>query len=341
GSPLYAALLGQLADDVAAGGPGARVLAGHEDDPGPAALALRRMAAVHRLVLAGQAPALAAHYPSTGGDGHPEAAWLAFRAVLDRHAAPVRAGLAPPPQTNEVGRAAGLFGGLLWVVAHSGAVDLPIRLHELGAAAGLNLLADHLTYTAQDGGGWRPAELPTAHLDPAWQSQPVGILPPVDLVHRSGCDLRPLDPRSPEGTLSLLSCVWPDQQERLTRLRAAVRVAQRHPVPVHRQGAGDYLDSVDLLPGHHTVIWHSVMWQYLPVTEQQRVLDRLTALGAAATPERRLTHLSFEPRRLWPDGPHRFVVSATTWPGGEQHLLGQAPPHGVPVRWADPREEQP
>ena len=41
GSPLYEFLLQQLADDVEAGGPAYDVLRGHEDDPGPSALALR------------------------------------------------------------------------------------------------------------------------------------------------------------------------------------------------------------------------------------------------------------------------------------------------------------
>ena len=51
GSPMYAELLERAADDLAAGGVTAEVLAGHEDDPGPSALALRLAGSVHRLVL--------------------------------------------------------------------------------------------------------------------------------------------------------------------------------------------------------------------------------------------------------------------------------------------------
>ena len=46
GSPMYAELLAALADDAEAGGPTARVLEGHEDDPGPSALALRLVGSV-------------------------------------------------------------------------------------------------------------------------------------------------------------------------------------------------------------------------------------------------------------------------------------------------------
>jgi hypothetical protein len=336
GSPFYAVLLERLADDVAAGGVGASVIAGHEDDPGPSALALRLMAAVHRLVLTGRAPGLARHYPSVGGDGVAEDAWPTFRAVLEEHLDAVRAGLATPPQTNEVGRSAALFGGLLQVLGSAQHPVLPIRLVEIGSSAGLNLLADRFTYRTPDGQQWGPDDRTEVVLDPAWETWPVGIPRSVEVVERVGCDLSPIDPRSEEGALSLLSCVWPDQTHRLDRLRGALTLARAHQVSLVREGGGDFIDGLQLRDGHHTVVWHSVMWQYVPGEEQQRILTRLRALGATASPQRTLTHLAFEPRRLEPGGPHRFVVAATTWPGGAEQVMGEAPPHGVPVRWGDP-----
>src|SRR5947199_10373142 len=67
GSPLYAQLLEATAHDVEAGGIAWQVLHGHEADPPDSVPALRLMGAVHRLVLAGQAPELARDYPSVGG----------------------------------------------------------------------------------------------------------------------------------------------------------------------------------------------------------------------------------------------------------------------------------
>lgn len=352
GSPLYAVLLEHLAQDTAEGGQaGAAVLAGHEDDPGPSALALRLMAAVHRLVLTGEAPALAAHYPSVGGDGDPEAAWPAFRDVLIKRREQVRAGLASPPQTNEVGRSAALFGGLLQVVAGGRTGSLPIRLFEIGASAGLNLLADHFTYRAADGGQWPAVGGPTGGpdlgakgpdgdsgvlLDPAWDGVPMTGAPGIRMAERGGCDLNPIDASTDEGALSLLSCVWPDQSARLERLRSALAVARAVPVELVAAGAGDYVDALELAEGTHTVLWHSVMWQYLPQAEQQRVVERLQVLGRGATATMPFTHLAFEPRRLEPGGPHRFVVAAMSWPGGQEQILGEAPPHGVPVTWGAP-----
>ena len=365
GSPLYAVLLERLAQDIAEGSPAggsatpgaaspgaasaaAAVLAGHEQDPGPSALALRLMAAVHRLVLTGQAPALAAHYPSVGGTGDPDAAWSAFRDVLSEHLEQVRAGLASPPQTNEVGRSAALFGGLLQVVDTDGSGALPVRLFEIGASAGLNLLADRFVYRAADGGQWPSAGVaadpsradtdpsptdPGVVLDPAWDRVPDGAAPGVQIIERGGCDLSPIDASTQDGALSLLSCVWPDQSARLERLRSALVLARAEPVSLVAAGAGDYVDSMELVEGTHTVLWHSVMWQYLPAQEQQRVSERLQLLGRAATETMKFTHLAFEPRRLEVGGPHRFVVAATTWPTGQERILGEAPPHGVPVTW--------
>jgi hypothetical protein len=332
GSPLYAVLLDRLADDVLAGGPAADVLHGHEDDAGPSALALRLAGAVHRLVLAGQAPALAAHYPSTGGDGDPDAAWPAFRAVLCSRPDDVRAGLGSPPQTNEVGRSAALLGGLLHV---AGPDPLPVRLWEIGASGGLNLRADQFRYQAADGASWGPAASPLV-LAPAWDAVPAGTPARLDVVERVGGDLAPIDPTTEDGALRLASYVWPDQVERMRRLRGAVAVARQHPARLVRAGAADFVAGLRLSTGALTVVWHSVMWQYVPAPEREAVLDRLATLGGQATEAAPLAHVAFEPRRPAPGSAHRFLVVVQRWPGGAEQVLGEAPPHGLPVTWGAP-----
>jgi hypothetical protein len=59
-------------------------------------------------------------------------------------------------------------------------------------------------------------------------------------------------------------------------------------------------------------------------------------IGAAATESAPFAHIAFEPRRLTPGGPHRFVIAVRTWPGGEERIIGEAPAHGVPVTWGQP-----
>jgi hypothetical protein len=329
GSPLYAVLLDRLADDVLASGPAAAVLAGHEDDPGPSALALRLAGTVHRLALTGQAPQVAAHFPSTGGDGDADAAWVAVRSLLAERGEEVRAGLATAPQTNEVGRSAPLLGALLQV---AGPEPLPVRLWEIGASGGLNLRADLFTYVAADGGRWGPPSSPVV-LDPAWDTVPADAPASVEVVERVGGDVSPLDPTTPEGALTLESYVWPDQLQRLERLRGAIEVARRQPARLLRAGAVDLLHALEPAEGHLTVVWHSVMWQYLDAEEQAAAAARLEHLGQQATSSAPLAHIAFEPRRPGPGERHDFLVVATSWPGGAERVLGTAAPHGIPVTW--------
>ena len=93
GSAFYAELLARAAEDIERGGPLARALDGWTGNPIPDALVLRLAGAVHRLVLDGEAPALARHYPSVGGTPDWPAAWEAFRAVVDARIDVVRAAL--------------------------------------------------------------------------------------------------------------------------------------------------------------------------------------------------------------------------------------------------------
>jgi hypothetical protein len=328
GSPMYAALLGRVADDLARGGGVAgEVLRGHEDDPGPSALALRLLGGVHREVLAGRAADLARFYPSVGGTWRLEEAWPHFtRTLTDCRDEIVRL-LDVPPQTNEVGRAAALMGGLL----HIATDELPIRLFEIGSSGGLNLRPDYFRYVRADGTGWGPPDSPVV-LDPAWQGRALpGSVPRI--VERLGSDPAPADVTTDAGRLALLSYVWPDQLARFGRLRGAFEVADRVPVDVRVADAATMLRSVELEDGATTVLWHSVMWQYLGADEKRSALERIGDLGAAASGSRRFAHLSLEQQRRAPEADREFLVVLQTWPRGERRVLGTAAPHGVPAVW--------
>jgi hypothetical protein len=330
GSPMYAELLERLARDVETGGHTATLLRGHEHDPGPSGLALRLAGSVHRLVLAGLEPELAAFYPTTGGTWDPDAAWPAVLDVLRRREELLRRLLAQPPQTNEVGRSAGLLGGLLLLAAR---FDLPVRLLEIGASGGLNLNADAFRYTDDRGRGWGPVDSPVL-LEGAWRGQVPDLAAPVRVVERLGCDVAPVDVTSEEGRLALSSYVWPDMVERHRRLRGAIQIARRSPVTVRRQDAASFVVGIVPVAGRLTVVWHSVMWQYLPRDQQQRVRDHLASIGASTGPDRPVAHLYAEPVRPEPGAEHEFWVCLEQWPGdGERVLLGRIAAHGVPVVW--------
>lgn len=183
-----------------------------------------------------------------------------------------------------------------------------------------------------DGSGVGPPGS-AVQLRDAWQ----GRLPPtsalVEVVGRSGCDTAPLDPRTTEGRLHLTSYVWPDQTVRLERLRAALALAADLPFLVRRTTAATFLADLDLAPGATTVLWHSVMWQYLSGDEQRSVRRRIDELGARAGDTSGFAHLALEPRRPAPGVDHVFQVRLRVWPGGDEQVLGIAEPHGIPTTW--------
>jgi hypothetical protein len=328
GSAMYGDVLQLVAADVEADGVFAQIFAGHENDSGRMALPLRLLGGLHRLALEGRAPALRRWYPSVGGNWDAGAGWPDIVQAACEHTEYLRAALDQPPQTNEVGRSAALIGGLLTLADRFG---LPTRLFEIGCSAGLNLRADHYRYR-YPGGDWGPADSPVT-IDDAWR----GALPPtaagLDIVERHGYDIAPLDATSTDGELTLLSYVWPDQQARLDRLRGAISVARQVPATLHRRTAADALTELELVGGTLTVLWHSIMWQYLSLPEQSTVQAVLEEIGSRARPEAPFAHLTLEPHRRTPDAEVEFLVQVRSWPGGDDRLLAACSPHGPPVVW--------
>jgi hypothetical protein len=320
GSPLYASLCRRIAADVESKGPSREVLRGHERDPAESALPLRLLGAVNRLVLEGREPALAAHYPE-GADA--DSTWEAFKEVLARNVATLRELVELPVQTNEVGRCAALLPGFLSVAASTG---LPLRLLEVGASAGLNLRWDHYAYRA-DGFSWGPADSPVRiefELRGEWPPRLPGR---VEVASCRGCDAAPLDPTTPDGALTLLAYVWPDQRPRVERLRAALDFAASVPVEVEREGAAAWLERrlAEPTPGQATVVFHSLVAQYLSDEETAAFHGHLREAAARATEEVPLAWLRMEPAGDWTE------VRLSTWPDGESRLLARAGYHGSPV----------
>ncbi|WP_319460448.1 DUF2332 domain-containing protein [Micromonospora sp. RTP1Z1] len=330
---LYADLLVRAAADVRAGGPCAEIITGYADAPASAAVPLRLLGGVHALVLTRRAPELARFYPSAGGTYRPDNAddcWAAFRAVVAAEHDALRNWLRRPPQTNEVGRANLLLAGLLYAVGELGA--LPVRLIELGASAGLNLRAERFRVEAADF-AWGPADspvlLPDAWRDgvPGWLRDAAKTHPELAVEERLGCDVTPLVPGDAEGRLALRAYVWPEHTARAARLAGALDLAGRLPARVETVGAADFLAGLEPDPGRLTVVWHSVMRQYVPADEWARATAEIDRLAAASAP---FAHLLFEPYPV--DGQHRFQLRARIG-AAPQRLLAEAHPHGLPA-WA-------
>jgi len=324
-SPLYVALLRGAAQDCERGGVVARAFAGIDAPPG-AVPALRLMAALHYLVLRGEAPALARFYPSAGGRERPGGVWPAAAATLAEHFEVVRERLRRGVQTNEPGRSAALYGGLLWAGERLGS---PLRVLEIGASAGLNLLADRFAYSV--GGELLGEPASPVRFEEPWQGAPVpepaAAARRLRVLARCGCDPAPIDVREDGARELLMSYVWPDEPERLARLQAALAVAAREPPVVERAPASRWLRAV-LSRGQPagSVVMQSVMWQYLADAEREAIAAAIELAGKRAP----LVWLTLEPG---PDATRHFELAARAFPGAERVLLARCNDHGPPVRW--------
>jgi hypothetical protein len=319
GSPLYAGLLERASEDVEARGPTWDVLRGHEHDPRFSVLGLRLLGAVNRRVLTGQEPALGDAYR----EGRIPEAWEQLHQVLRRNKAELRQSLERPVQTNEVGRCAALIFGFLAVAAETA---LPLRLLEVGASSGLNLRWDRFRYDGE-GFAWGPMDSPlTLKVELDGKSAP-SFPASVEIAARHGCDASPIDPASEEGELTLLSYIWPDQHERIARMRAALEVARAEPVAVERESAATWAERMlaEPAPGQATVIYHSIVSQYLDDTERDALFGTIRAAGERATASAPLAWLRMEPTD------DRASLELTVWPGGENRLLARVGYHGNPV----------
>jgi hypothetical protein len=324
GSPLWAAVLDRLAADVEVGGATAAAFKSREmrfGDAGP----LRLVGLAHRMALSGEAHRLAAVLPSCGGDADESGAAAEVLALVADHPDRFAAALHQAPQTNEVARACGLALGLLWAQR---AFGHPLRLREIGCSGGLNLQMARFRYVhgdtavgATDSPVW---------LDGLWDGDP--ILEPLDVVDRAGCDPSPVDVSTDAGALWLKSFVWPDQLTRLARLDGAIALARSWPSRLDRtpDTAGWLACEFEAPPALvTTVVFHSIVWQYIDKPDRARITGTVEAAGSRATADRPLVWLQFEP-----DLAERGQVAVTlrAWPGDVQVRLGTADFHGRWVR---------
>lgn len=290
------------------------------------ATSLRFMGALHCLVLAGADPALAEQFPAMRPETDPAALAAAIRRSLADHHDHVLGYMASPPQTNEVGRSFSLAPGFMQVAAATG---LPLRIFEIGSSAGLNLRWDRYRYEFA-GQGWGDPSSPVL-IDNDWR----GVAPPlqaVEVVERAGCDQSPIDVADEGQALRLQSYVWADQEKRLARVRGAIAVARATPAALVQADAADWTAS-RLAPkaGTSTVLFHSVMWQYMPQATQAAVRGSIEAAGAAASADAPLAWLRMEPDPDATDLP--MELRLTLWPDGEERLLARVHPHGAWVQW--------
>ena len=82
-------------------------------------------------------------------------------------------------------------------------------------------------------------------------------------------------------------------------------------------------------PGEAFVLFHSIMWQYMPAASKEGVRTALEQAGAEATAEAPIARLRMEPL-----GEASYAtLSLTMWPGGETRRLAHCDYHGRWIEW--------
>ncbi|GLQ54857.1 DUF2332 domain-containing protein [Devosia nitrariae] len=326
GSPFTAALCRLLAHTVDDGSAFGRRIVNWPDTARADAMPLRVCGALHALARSGTEPVLTAQYPPHRFDR--EALRTAIKGAITRHDQFLCDYLDSPPQTNEVARSAIILGGML-IVARE--MDMPLEILEIGSSAGLNLMFDSYSYDLGNSRHWGRTDAPlTIACD--WRGEIPALDVPLTVRSRAGCDQNPLDPRSERTVERLLSYVWADQFARMERLTAAFGHAARTGLTVKKADAADWLETRLARPqatGITRVLFHTIVWQYLPKPVQGRAAAAIAGAAMAATAERPFAHLAYEGDNERPGG----AVRLTLWPGGESRFLGRADFHGRWVEW--------
>jgi hypothetical protein len=293
-SPLYARVVGYVLENYRAHGVAHDFFTDVPTRATASTPGVRLMGALHYLALTGEAPELAAHFPSCGGDGDAEALWEVAQELLASREARIGELYDETPQTNEVLRATVLSAGLAMLARMTG---LPLRLFEIGASAGLN--------TRVRGDDYVVAE-------------------------RAACDLHPLDITNEAHVLRLFSFVWSDDPERIARFHDAIAWARTHPLVVEQADMFAWLQQrVVLKPAYATVVMQSVVADHLTKEQRAQLAAIIEQIGAKATLASPFAWLRME----FDPPSRRYGTVLHTWPGGAERLIATHTGHARDIEW--------
>ncbi|MGB7300018.1 MAG: DUF2332 family protein [Burkholderiaceae bacterium] len=295
-------------------------------------LPLQMTAALHGLVLDNKSSTLTQLYPTNNPDHAyqlPTAdnLWSAISEALREHKLYFLSRLQLTQQTSDVGQAAIVLCGVLQAVMLTG--KHTVRLSELQASAGLNLLPDYYSiHLAESTHG--PPDSPVK-LTPDWSGNPPPT-PAYKIIGRAGSDPSPLAAKNKEHRTRLLSYLCPDQHHRLATCRAAMRIAASVDPGLQTADPVTWLAARLAQPLGDAVhlVFFTDAGRRLDAITQKQCLDVIETAARRATEQSPLAWFRLEPDSENPEGSSIFL---TVWPAGKSHLIGRTNPQGDWIHW--------
>lgn len=368
-SPLYAALFGSVANWLAEApqDPAVQWLLHNTSHRAAFDVTNLLAAALHYEVLAGE-PAVAplAHfYPTVGGNASPYRLFVdddhrsdsisagftqaLHNAILARQETIAAYLKSSTVQTNETGR------GYSWLFPASLAQWDEVYLIDLGASAGLNLLADQRAFQfihSSDGSQFfalgNAASLQfTIRAGGKLKYFLHGGSGKLKIASRIGYDIHPFHIVTEVDERTLKSFIWADQIERVQRLEEAIMAfnqVQSSPVPIQLYSAslpGDLSDVLDEQPRdlqQPLLIYNTYIKMYLPRKGEE--LHDIIAEWAMRQ-NRPVIWIQWEPPQFTSYRDKRapslgwLAWTADLWHNKQhyQYQLGWVHPHGREVYW--------
>jgi len=363
-SPLYTSLFGAIADWLSEEPAGAVAtwLVGAFLEQSAFDVTLLLAAAIHRDVLVGNpaADSLRPFYPSVGGSKRAGEmvgdSWRiesrfrdALESVLLTRGTYLGAFVqANTVQTNETGR------GLAWLLPAAAAGMGEVTLVDLGASAGLNLVAERRRYTLVDAGDGRilvdlgqgrRTDI-TVRVD-GWSAElALQKWTCPDVRARIGGDIHPFPLESRDHEQTLAAFIWADQVERLQRLRSGIGVFREvegteTAVQLHKlilpDGLPCFLERT-VRPGSVPLICYNTYIKMYLRDKGAALSEHISAW--AVDQERPIVWIQWEPPScvqvdLGPAPDDDWLVwTIDLWHRGQHHqwFLGWTHPHGQKIQ---------
>jgi hypothetical protein len=120
----------------------------------------------------------------------------------------------------------------------------------------------------------------------------------------------------------------------MRNLEQAMEMARQSQLRVERASAAEWLTArlAESAGRLATVLFHSIVWQYISRQERQELLDLIHEAGARATADSPFAWLRMEP------GEKSAEVKLAIFPGFEDRIIATAAYHSPNTHWLSAKE---